>query len=377
MATTSDKCYLCFDDATEGNPFIDPNPCACKGSVKLHSSCAEELMNKTVSCGVCKNAWSFTGIKRTYVPILPEGSLALELPVAKSDSATGSLYEEIHYVNGIRHGLYKKYYQTSDVNAELMLEVEANYINGECVYPAKIYYPCSGSLKAEVHYVNGELNGLCKYYYETGELFEEYNYLIGLLEGSYKSFYKNGQLYNECNYVNDMREGPYKQYYENGQLQEEQNYVNNCLNGQSKTYFMNGNISCEKNYINNIMEGVCKNYYNSGQLKDEFNYINGIINGPYKSYYDNCQLQEESNFVNGKLHGLFKLYYKNGQLRKEGIYNNGSIRNNEINKCLSEMIRMVEQIEEITPSLKKKPSKSNIITKFKNYIGCKHVSVNA
>jgi len=83
-----DKCYLCYEEATEERQFVDPNPCDCKGTIKLHSSCAQELINNSESCGICKVPWRFTGIKR-YVE--------------------STYIEEYTYVDGIREGLYRKY----------------------------------------------------------------------------------------------------------------------------------------------------------------------------------------------------------------------------------------------------------------------------
>ena len=37
----SDYCLICFDEATEMCPFMDPNPCNCKGSMKIHLHCYE------------------------------------------------------------------------------------------------------------------------------------------------------------------------------------------------------------------------------------------------------------------------------------------------------------------------------------------------
>jgi E3 ubiquitin-protein ligase DOA10 len=53
--TLVDKCYLCHDEATDERQFIDPNPCACKGTLRLHKSCAKELMNNYKSCSICKS----------------------------------------------------------------------------------------------------------------------------------------------------------------------------------------------------------------------------------------------------------------------------------------------------------------------------------
>ncbi len=64
---------------------------------------------------------------------------------------------------------------------------------------AKNSYYENGDLS---NYKNGKLEGVCKWYYKTGELQTECTYKNGEFEGVYKWYYKTGEVETECNYKN-------------------------------------------------------------------------------------------------------------------------------------------------------------------------------
>jgi len=82
----------------------------------------------------------------------------------------GSTIEE-RYENGIKHGLYRSWYQ-------------------------------NGQLEAEGNYVNGEIDGAVRAWHENGQLKLEATYLSGLENGLYREWSKDGQLLFEENYEN-------------------------------------------------------------------------------------------------------------------------------------------------------------------------------
>ena len=60
--------------------------------------------------------------------------------------------------------------------------------------------------------------GLCKLYYENGNLKSESTFKNDKTEGLYKTYYENGNLKSEVTYKNDELERPVKNYNENGEL---------------------------------------------------------------------------------------------------------------------------------------------------------------
>ena len=161
-------------------------------------------------------------------------------------------------------------------------------LNSNIPYSGKIvnYWPGKNQYKSILKYKNGILNGLCKYYYENGQLEYLFNSKNGQLDGSCINYYENGQLSQRAHYRDGEFNGPVKWYHESG---EEAGY---------------------------------------GKWEDGLFYL-GDSSIPYTgmttAYYENGQRHFISNFKNGKPHGLNKVYYKNGSLEYSGNYKNGEL----------------------------------------------------
>ena len=136
-------CYVCRQCANDENPFMDPNPCNCKGSIKLHQSCYKELENTTENCGICTKEWCKHGAYTLYHP-------------------NGKKWKEATYVNGLLHGLYHEW-----------------FINGQ--------------KSIEANYINGLLHGLYRKWTGSGKKSIEANYTNGLLDGLHTTFYSNNK----------------------------------------------------------------------------------------------------------------------------------------------------------------------------------------
>jgi antitoxin component YwqK of YwqJK toxin-antitoxin module len=72
-------------------------------------------------------------------------------------------------------------------------------------------------LIAEGHYTNGLKHGLWREYYdETGSIMIEENYQHGIQHGRYTSFHPNGQVFSHGQFFNGQREGLFRVYDEQG-----------------------------------------------------------------------------------------------------------------------------------------------------------------
>jgi antitoxin component YwqK of YwqJK toxin-antitoxin module len=78
-------------------------------------------------------------------------------------------------------------------------------------------------------------NGICKKWYENGQLHSEGTFKGNKLNGSCKNWYRNGKLQEECTYKNGKLDGLYRQWYSNGQLKEECTYKDNNMYGLCKS----------------------------------------------------------------------------------------------------------------------------------------------
>jgi len=76
------------------------------------------------------------------------------------------------------------------------------------------------------NYLNGQKNGICKRYYQTGELLEESNWQNDKLHGIYRSSFQDGKPFMECKYAEGKRNGVFKTWFPNGVLELDAFYTN-------------------------------------------------------------------------------------------------------------------------------------------------------
>jgi hypothetical protein len=64
------QCYICYEGATAAQPFAK-QPCACKGSLQIHISCLQTLLQTQThtTCKTCDTEYQINPlIKHTYYP---------------------------------------------------------------------------------------------------------------------------------------------------------------------------------------------------------------------------------------------------------------------------------------------------------------------
>ena len=138
--------------------------------------------------------------------------------------------------------------------------------------------------------------------------------------GIAKDYYEDKSLKVELTYTNGILEGEAKQYYQSGKLKSTAIFSNGLLNGQCIGYYESGNIEYEENYLDDELNGSVKDYYENGQLKAELNYKNGKLDGLEKEYHENGQLYIEENYKDGKLEGESTNYDEKGNITSKRIY---------------------------------------------------------
>lgn len=83
-------------------------------------------------------------------------------------------------------------------------------------------------LIAEGNYVNGLKHGVWREYYDdTGSVLIEENFVHGIQHGRYAAFHPNGQVLSEGEFRNGLREGCFRVYDESG------NNIRNLLFAQN------------------------------------------------------------------------------------------------------------------------------------------------
>ncbi len=114
---------------------------------------------------------------------------------------------DTHYVNGLKDGKSSIYIY--DENDNLINKIENEYKEGKLYNGVEnVYYDNKNiKLKSSVTYVNGMKNGISKNYYENGNISYETNYENDVLNGISKSYDINGNVTCEENYENGVLNG--------------------------------------------------------------------------------------------------------------------------------------------------------------------------
>ena len=160
-------------------------------------------------------------------------------------------------------------------------------------------YP-NDSLKSEIEYLKGKMNGVYKQFYENGQLKKEGNLVNGQREGSYKGFIDDGRLIIEGYYKNDLKDSIWNKYCFN--------FSENNLKTQLEDKYVYKDSVKEFIYYNEGLKGIGTNYNISGNYY--FNRLLGHSSDSIKIDY------KIDSITNKKWEILFKKYYNTRNIGK-------------------------------------------------------------
>lgn len=180
--------------------------------------------------------------------------------------------------------------------------------------------------------------------------------------GIAKDYYKDKSLKVEVSYINGILEGTGKQYYPSGKLKSTAIFTDGLLNGKSIGYYEDGNIEYEENYKDDELDGLIKSYYESGRIKTEINYKKDKLDGIAKEYYENGQVYIEEYYKEGKLEGESVNYDEEGNITSKGIYKDDKLVETIVGNVVSEDDSDIEEFS--TPS-----ENESFESKLKYYTG--------
>lgn len=183
-----------------------------------------------------------------------------------------------------------------------------------------------GQMISELNYVDNELDGLQRYFYETGEISEETYFTKGEKNGETKEYLKNGNLQSVGSYKNDALNGSFITYHVNGGKQCELSYLEGIRDGKVICFYANGKKRNELNYTNGKLNGKSEYYNEVGDLTGSYNYVNDELDGEGVSYFDGKIIKTKATYKNGKIIDSYKEFSENQVLIKEIFYTNGKIK---------------------------------------------------
>ena len=137
----------------------------------------------------------------------------------KTYAPNGRMIATGYYVNQKKEGEWKYFDKDS---GQLLLSEENK--DGKVHGWSRLYNPNNGNLAEEVQYVEGQPEGLCRKYSDSGVLQMECQYHNGQLEGPSKTYYPNTVLKEEGQYIAGKKSGEWKTYNEDGDLLTTESY---------------------------------------------------------------------------------------------------------------------------------------------------------
>jgi uncharacterized protein len=222
--------------------------------------------------------------------------------VTREFNADGTVLSEISWMNGMRHGQFKRYHLGA-------VEEEGSYEYGKRT-GFWTYYQ-NDKMTFKINYKDGDRNGRWESYYESGKVDQSREYKDDERHGPTIYHDENGKPYLKINFYEGVMVS-YAVVGADGQFKAEIPVVGDDLELVAK--HANGNKAREFNFVNSDFEGAFKSYYSTGKPYVEANYTKGNENGLSKQYYPSGTIKSEIENKDDREHGSYKLYHENGKL---------------------------------------------------------------
>lgn len=149
-----------------------------------------------------------------------------ERALNKTYATNGRVIATGYYLNQKKEGEWKYY----DANSGQLRLAEQNK-NGKVHGWSRLYNPNNGKLAEEVQYVDGQPEGQCHKFSDTGVMLMECTYHNGMLEGPTKSYYPSTALKEEGQYAKGQKVGLWKTYNEDGDVIAEEAFGEQEIDG--------------------------------------------------------------------------------------------------------------------------------------------------
>lgn len=200
---------------------------------------------------------------------------------------SGELKVEGQYKNKKRIGDWKSYHENGQISGLY------SYNNGKRNEEQSYYYE-DGTLKSKTekvgenyitkgYYKSGNLEyehqlktGYYKRFLENGALSIEANYVDYQLVGDWKSYYENGTVKWLVTYNDGYREGAYKKFYDNGDIELEGYLSKDKVNGEEKRYLPNNILLWKGHYENNVLVNAWIKYSPKGKKLKKVKFKEGV-----------------------------------------------------------------------------------------------------
>lgn len=238
QAEESFECYICYGPKEELGGFVEPHPCKCKGSIRIHVECFNELYKTNKRCLACHTQFKKTKVYRN----------GLELVRRYWSHTFNQVKEEFTIRNGKKHGEYI------------------------------LYEFGTMRIKKKSNYIDGKLHGTVHEYTKEGTLMRTQEYINDKIHGYITTYYPTGAIDTITCYVDGKKHGICNKYYANGNLAKQTEYSANIECGRWIFFYPNGNKSMQYQYNDEgKLHGMYYQWYVTNQLQKITHYENGEI----------------------------------------------------------------------------------------------------
>lgn len=198
-------------------------------------------------------------------------------------------------------------------------------------------YADDGSLKAEFHYVKGQLEGQTLYYYPSGEIEKIFPYKANELWGELVHYNKEGDVIGFSFYENGVQHGnaifygnkemPYfEEVYDHGKLMEgryfnfKRELISTIKGGFGMQSIYEGGALVRKiEYQEGLPGGKVESFSPAGWLENVYTMQKGKKQGEELVYYPSSKgaLKLYISWYDDEIHGIVKTWYESGKLESQ------------------------------------------------------------
>jgi len=156
---------------------------------------------------------------------------------------------KVPFKNGLKHGTELIYATKQVLNVEAKRTDHVRYVETEVPWENGVLngvqksYHATGKLASETSYDHGEITGEARSYTDEGELLRVVRYEKGRKHGDMVDYWpKNGNVKRSVPYVAGQVKGVAKEFYLSGQLKWERPFKDNVQHGIEKHYEADGKL---------------------------------------------------------------------------------------------------------------------------------------
>ncbi|MBL8000485.1 MAG: toxin-antitoxin system YwqK family antitoxin [Flavobacteriales bacterium] len=208
-----------------------------------------------------------------------------------------------------------------------------------------------GQLIEEGRYANSKRVGLWRSYWPSGKVKAEVAYEMGRPKGNYTTYYPDGKVEEKGTWDLDRNTGKFQRWHANGQLAQDFTFNQyGVRDGVQRYYHENGQLEVEVTVKNGQEEGTLKRYYANGDVQQVAQFNGGDINEAASKYVKPVHketaviaepvgkaapavaAEEKPNSNVFKENGYNTLYDKQLRLSKVGDFRNGRLWNGKVYK---------------------------------------------